>query len=363
MTKRKNKRIAFFIFSLGAGGAEKMAVSLMHYWAKKGHDISCFTFDDETSDFYSLPDGIHYHPLNIATSSNTSIGKLIGRGKQIFKLRKVIKNHKPDVVVSFVFVTNILLILATRGLNTKTIVSERNDPSRQSEGQAWDFLRKKTYNWAHWVTVNSQNGFDTLQAYVASSKLMLTLNRLTSPDPLYILDYAEKEDVILSVARLTKQKDHATLLRAFSLVQAKHPNWKLMLAGDGPLRAALEALAKSLSIENKVTFKGQIENPYNEYARAKLYVMSSLHEGTPNALLEAMSCGVTPIISDSVYGALPYIENSEQIFNTADVRDLTNKITAFIENEGRIKAAAKQAIRAVKPLQSDDIFKSWDMLL
>jgi glycosyltransferase involved in cell wall biosynthesis len=101
--------------------------------------------------------------------------------------------------------------------------------------------------------------------------------------------------IVLAVGRLQRQKDFATLLRAFQLVRLRQ-NAKLILVGEGEQREFLEKLARDLNIQEDVDMPGFSANPYAYMARASVYVLSSLFEGLPNALLEALAIGV-PIVS------------------------------------------------------------------
>jgi len=111
----------------------------------------------------------------------------------------------------------------------------------------------------------------------------------------------ETVPVIVSAGRLTRQKDFSTLLDAFAQVHAAQP-CRLIILGEGKDRAALEALARTLGIENDVAFPGFVTNPYSFMARAKLFVLSSAWEGSPNTLTEAMALGVPVVSTDCPSG-------------------------------------------------------------
>lgn len=101
--------------------------------------------------------------------------------------------------------------------------------------------------------------------------------------------------VVLTAGRLAAQKDQPTLLRAFAAVRKARPA-RLMVLGDGPDRGRLAALAHELGIQDDVDFRGFQPNPFAWMARARLFVLSSIYEGLPAALIEAMACG-TPVVS------------------------------------------------------------------
>jgi glycosyltransferase involved in cell wall biosynthesis len=101
--------------------------------------------------------------------------------------------------------------------------------------------------------------------------------------------------VILAVGRLARPKDYPTLLRAFARLHDRL-DCRLVILGEGKERARLEALATALGISEHVDLPGHAVNPYSYMRRASLFVLSSLWEGSPNVLIEALAAG-TPVVS------------------------------------------------------------------
>jgi glycosyltransferase involved in cell wall biosynthesis len=110
------------------------------------------------------------------------------------------------------------------------------------------------------------------------------------------------------VARLSPEKDIATLLRAVAIVLRQRPDFRLDIAGDGPLREDLIRLARELQLTNNVRFLGEIHDVAGLLAEARLFVLSSLTEGISLKLLEAMSCGL-PVVATSVGGNPEVVED------------------------------------------------------
>ncbi len=109
------------------------------------------------------------------------------------------------------------------------------------------------------------------------------------------------DPVVLGAGRLTEQKDFATLLRAFARLDAERPA-RLIVLGEGRLRAVLESLATELGVRARVALPGFDANPYAWMARAQLFVLSSAWEGSPNVLTEALALGVPAVATDCPSG-------------------------------------------------------------
>ena len=100
------------------------------------------------------------------------------------------------------------------------------------------------------------------------------------------------------MGRLTKQKDHPTLIRAFAQVRRNRPA-RLMILGEGEDRPKLEALIRELDLEKDVSLPGFVDNPFQYMKGAAVFVLSSRWEGLPNTLIQAMAVG-TPVVSTDV---------------------------------------------------------------
>jgi len=150
-------RCTLIIYSLTSGGAERVISSMANYWAANGWQISLLTFDDGTDPpFYALDSQICHIPLGIAGYSPNPIMGLLNNLARIQPLRTAIVNSKPNVVISFMDKTNIIVLFATRWLQIPVIVSERIDPVRHSTGRIWQQLRQWTYPFADRIVVQTK---------------------------------------------------------------------------------------------------------------------------------------------------------------------------------------------------------------
>jgi glycosyltransferase involved in cell wall biosynthesis len=135
------------------------------------------------------------------------------------------------------------------------------------------------------------------------------------------LQATNRAPVLLAVGRLVEKKDYPALLRALHLVRRTCPA-RLIILGDGPERGRLEALTRELGISESVSMPGFCTNPFAYFARASLTVLSSISEGMPSALIEALACGCPVVSTDCPsgpseildggrYGALVPVGNPE----------------------------------------------------
>ena len=398
----KKKRVAFVIAHLGPGGAQRVAVNAANalvargfevhvtilghrpvvYWVDPRivfHSSSPVTAAFPPSDAGSLDDELeHLAPVKTGGSEPAMPTSLLGRyvkpylhprvlafglktagpvfsvvwqGRRTMWLRRTIHKIKPDAVLSFLTQTNILTVLATRGLATHTAISERNDPRLQRHRPRVEFMRRVVYPWADVVTANSKGALDALQAFVPKEKLAFLPNPLA--DQPSSGAFAFTAPTVITVGRLVEQKGIDVLLAAWAKVAAALPDWRLALVGDGPLADELKEQARELGIADRVDWVGHVSDPFPHLRGAKLFVMTSRFEGTPNALLEAMACGLPAVVSDASPGPCELIGTDESraglIVPVEDAGATADAILRVARDETlqrRFGLAARERVRA-----------------
>ena len=123
------------------------------------------------------------------------------------------------------------------------------------------------------------------------------------------------DSLVLSVGALIPRKGHHITIEAVSLLKAKYPNLKLLIAGKGPMKEKLNNLAEELGVSNRVVFLGQIPNDelIYWYNPSDLFCLSSSREGWANVLTEAIACGI-PAVATNVFGAPEIITQGKNGF-------------------------------------------------
>ncbi|HYE73815.1 MAG TPA: glycosyltransferase family 4 protein [Blastocatellia bacterium] len=165
------------------------------------------------------------------------------------------------------------------------------------------------------------------------------------------LGLAEDERMILSIGRLSHEKGHADLIRAFAHLRNSHPEIKarLVIAGKGREQKRLHHLATTLGVNGQVTLIGQIDNVPVHYAAADLFVLPSLSEGSPNALLEAMAVGL-PIVATAVGGIPEMVSHEKQALLTSSRKPqaMAEAIFRLLTNQSLARELAANARLAVR---------------
>ena len=150
--------------------------------------------------------------------------------------------------------------------------------------------------------------------------------------------------VVVSVGRLAPPKDHATLLSAFAEVIASRPA-RLVLLGLGPERDVLSDLVEELEITPFVEFAGFRLNPFAYMSKARVVVLSSRYEGSPNVLIQAMACGTQVVSTDCPTGPREILESGKwgRLVPVGDARALASAIVQALDDPGDFRGLTARA--------------------
>jgi len=363
-------KIAIYIHSLGMGGAERVTVHLANYWASQGHNVVIIT--NALLDFnpYPIADNVTHECLELHGSTNSFRGALASNIKRIVALRRCIKQHKIQKIVSFCFTANITLALARTGLNGLIAIgSERCYPPLESDSKLWYFLRRYTYRLLDSVVVQTGKTNSWISKKTLSRLTVTIPNPVIYPLPVTdpIVSTAQLKDklVILAVGRLEDQKQFEHLLHAFSRIHQKFSNWCVVIVGEGYDRYELEQLAMSLDLKNSVHMPGKVGNVGAWYDRADIFVLCSKFEGFPNVLLEAMAYGNAVVSYDCDTGPADIIEHNSNglLVESDNIDELANSIEIIMSNPVLREQFKKNAGRVAQKYSSESIFRSWDEVL
>lgn len=280
--------------SLAPGGAERVVSELANNWSQAGHNVTVVLFYDKPI-FYNVSSQVLIHVLK-QNNKKEYINKLA----KYYEIRKYIITNKPDVVLSLPEEIGIYVLGALIGTNIPVVVSERNNP--------WLMPYKKITRFLRWILYRRASGivFQTEVAQSFFSKQIrdksIVLNNPVDLSRIPEVSRKKRQKIIAGAGRLFKQKNFRLLIDAFSLVQSKHSEFKLVIYGEGYQKEELLSYASSKLPQNSYEFPGQKQNLLELLNNISVFVLSSDFEGMPNVLLEAMLMGVPCVSTDCPSG-------------------------------------------------------------
>jgi glycosyltransferase involved in cell wall biosynthesis len=351
---RARMKLAFVIGSLNRGGAERQIVNFVRTAHPAYANCVVICLSDE---------GVMADDIRLTGARVMDVGFKGMRSPTVFRalmrLYRVFRRERPDVVYAFLFWGYVLAlpVAVVAAPDALRVAARRTMPSFDRPRNQRLMRLRHIADWvSHGVIVNSEalrSAWRTTSPSLAS-KLCVVQNGVQIP----ARDAKSEHDagvVVVSVANFATHKGHATLLRA--LAQLKDLEWRLLLAGDGPERDSITALAQECGIARRVELLGVVNDVDAVFRQADLAVLASDTEGLPNAVLEAMAHGV-PVVATSV-GGTPELLNSGagSLVPPRDPAALAAAIRAYLEDRnlrqhagdiGRREVEEKYSIEAMR---------------
>jgi glycosyltransferase involved in cell wall biosynthesis len=279
--------------SSAVGGAERVFCTVCSELAARGHQVTVLTFDHPGGrPFYSLDARIRRIDLGIGDSSREARpGETLRR---MAALRRVVREESPQVAVGFMHSMFVPLAFALAGTGIPVVGSEHIVPEHYRTRPLQYALLNVIPPLLSKLTVLSEPIRIRYPALLRR-RMVVMPNPVTPVNAKADPGAAKARHVLLNIARLDLQKDHATLLRAFAHVARAHPDWELRIVGEGPLRQELEKMIRDLDLEGRVHMPGVTSDIEAEYRGADAFVISSRYESFGLVTAEAMSHGLPAV--------------------------------------------------------------------
>jgi glycosyltransferase involved in cell wall biosynthesis len=345
------RRVILAINSLECGGAEQQVVRLATHLHQIGDTVLVVTL---------LPGDHHRRTLEsagIPAEVLTLRGPLRGVSA-VLAARKCVRSWRPDVVVSFLYQSNVVWRLACSGTDVPVVSSIRNE---RFGGSARELALRLTDPLARRTVVNSALTGESLadRRVVDRARLVVVPNGLESSA--LDLDHADRvatrealgvgagQFLWLGIGRLQPQKDWPTLLRAVAALEDdERLEQRWFVAGDGPQLDELQREVRRLGVGDVVTFLGQRNDVPQLLAAADGLVLASRHEGLPNVVLEAMAAR-RPVVATRVGGVPELIEDevTGRLVAAGDPADLARAMLWVARASSTERAAMGEAGRAI----------------
>jgi glycosyltransferase involved in cell wall biosynthesis len=368
-------RIALLLPDLTGGGVERTAVSLAQGFLERGLEVDLVLCRVRGPLLAEVPTAVRLTPLRPASML---LGRMLvvaadpggipeltrpvllswrppSSYRMLPSLVRYLRRERPAALISAFPFENLLAIAAKRlaGVETKVIVTERNTTTRSTRlGVKWKrrylpALVRRQYPMADAIVAVSDGVADELAQHTGLPREQIAtihnavvsesvLAKASEPVPHPWFAPGEPP-AILGVGRLTEQKDFPTLIRAFARVRSELAA-RLVIVGEGKpeARAELMRLAADLGCAADVSLPGFTYNPFCYMAKASVFVLSSLHEGLPGVLIQALACGAPVVSTDCPSGPREILEGGRhgRLVGMGDDDAMARAILAALKDPG-----------------------------
>jgi GalNAc-alpha-(1->4)-GalNAc-alpha-(1->3)-diNAcBac-PP-undecaprenol alpha-1,4-N-acetyl-D-galactosaminyltransferase len=360
-------RLTLVIHALNSGGAERVLATLASHWAETGRQVTLITLADEDTDRYPLHPAVRRVGLGLLKPSRSAWDALRNNWHRLRRLRRAIDDSRPELVVSFTDQMNVLTLLASRNAPWRVLIAERNDLRRQRMSQVWELLRRRTYPRCAAAVVQTEAVAAHVRRLVGGRPVFVIANAVAGPEPERHHEGISPpaRPYVVGMGRLDDQKGFDLLIDAFVRMAAEHPDVDLRIIGEGPRREALEHRVSKHGLTARVQLLGWLDQPAAVLRGAELFVLSSRWEGFPNALLEAMACGLPAVSFACDSGPAEIVRHGVdgRLVPPEDVPALAAAIDGLLRDPEQRRRMGVRASEVVERFGRDVFFARWDEAL
>ena len=346
------KKLIIFMPSIDGGGVEKNLFIISNFLSNKIKNVTVITFDDRFKSQFNK----NIKLLNIINKPKKKYTKY---HKYLRCLLSLLIEVKKEKCLVFAFQANVYCCILSLIFNFKLITRSNSSPSGWNKNFFKNLLFKFLLKVPKKIIVNSKDfkrEIDrkfNIKTKVIYNPLNKKEIKKLSNKKFKISFFKNSKIKAINIARFTDQKDHMTLLEAVLILIKKKIDIKLLIIGYGANKIKM----KNFILQNKISENVKIinfqKNPYKYLKKSNLFILTSIYEGLPNVLLEAMVLKKFIISSNCPTGPREILKNGKlgMLFKIGDDKDLCNKILNF---NNKIKSNNKITNRAYRSLSRFD---------
>lgn len=374
-------KLLYFIPALyNHGGMERVLTQKVNYLVDSmNYDVSVVTTEqNDRPNAFRLSEKVRLFHLDLNFNDHYDrplVSKLIAHYTKQRKYKKeiisILEKERPDVLISLGGKEiDFLYKLKTDARKICEMHFSMNVRAQflesRKQGFMWKLLGQIRTNQLQRVTRKLDRLVVlTKQDYAQWKQTHQNVVHIVNPNPFTVKETSKSgEKVAIAVGRLDAQKGYEFLIDAWKLVATKHPDWTLHIWGSGDLEAMLRNKIRMMELDSRVKLKGVSMEIEKEYESASFFVMSSMYEGLPMVLLEAMAYGLPVVSFDCEWGPREVIEQGGNGFKVPmkDSVKLADKINLLIEDTELRCRMSDEAMTISRKFDVDIVMKQWHEL-
>lgn len=329
--KKASKSICLILPSLSTGGMERVMSELANYLSSKSDVIvHLVLYGIKREIVYSIERKVVIHTPSFEFNNRY---RGVSAIRTMFFIRKKIKEINPTTILSFGEYWNSFVLLSLFGLKFPVFISDRCQPNK-TFGLPHDALRKWLYPFASGIIAQTEKARQIYQKKFPKSYINTIGNPIRKITPNNTI---KRENIILTVGRLIRTKNHDKLIEIFGRVN--EPKWKLVIVGGDAQKqknmVRLKQLVQNLGLQDRVIFAGNTRDVETYYLKSKIFAFTSSSEGFPNVIGEAQSAGLPVIAFDCIAGPAEMVIDNKNgyLIPPDDYKRFEEELKRLMEDE------------------------------
>lgn len=357
----QDRKLLLYLGSLIKGGAERVAVNLAKYFTDEGWQVHILT-KLQDKDEYEVPEGVTRSNADLTQEELTG-SRVRNLHLRIQKLRNILKEQNPDVIVSFIGKNNFMAITAAKPLAIPVVACVRSAPEREYKKKMMYFLVNPMFKKAAGVVLQTKKSFSFFCPAVQQKAVILP----NSLNPAFMREKYSgvRRNTIITVGRLDDNKNQILLIHAFELIANEFPDVTLVIYGDGPARNKWEMEVQSSEFKDRIQFAGLITDVQDKIQKDRIFVLPSIMEGMPNALIEAMALGLAVISTNCPCGGPKDLIGDDEngllvpVNDEKAMADAIRKILNTPELESKLQENGYLKVQEFRPENVNSMWKNY----
>lgn len=327
-----NKKVIFVTSSLTDGGAEKVMSILASQCAELGAEVTLVALRDKKH-IYPISNKVNF--IQLKSQHSNLIMKIIER---CINLRQIFKQSDANTIISFLPINILYTMICKFGLNKKLIISERGNPnisifspkfSLKDKIGVLIFRTMRIYNFADWIVFQTKDA-QACYSKRAQKKSSIIVNPLDTSN-LPSRFEGERKKLIVAAGRLSEEKNFSMLIEGFYEFNKIHPEYKLIIYGEGKLRDELQSKIIEKDLKESISMPGFTDNLAYKINDVTMYISTSNHEGISNSMIEALGMGIPTIATDCPIGGSRMFVHTDKTGILIPMNDKESLVAAMIK--------------------------------
>lgn len=347
--------IAFVVYAVGVGGAERVSVTLAEYLQKVGHQVHILCYRNDNS--YPVDGAI---PLVCLPDAQNPVRK---HWKRILFFQQYAKKNQIDAVIALFRGFDFTWVYRNL-FHGCLILSQRNDPKAEyAHDRSARFQCKWFFNGADGIVFQTEEEMAYFSSAIQKKGTVIP-NPIKSDLP--VPSREKREKTIVNFCRLEPQKNLRLLIDAFGSVRVLYPEYRLKIFGEGHQREELSAYIKEKQMEEQIELLPFSKRIHEEIKHASMFVSSSDYEGISNSMLEAMAMELPCICTDCpAGGARMAIQDGENglLVPVGDQNRLADAMISLIQDPEYAERLGKRAGEVRSRFSAEAVCREWDVLI